>query len=82
MKEVEGRIEAVARLALELTARMEDEGIIIGPLFSEQLRRSVRPEEGSPAHLEIARQRLCELADALDAARDQRESSQPESRHD
>lgn len=67
--EIDGRIEAVGRMTLELAALLEDTHIIDGPSLSARLRDSVVPCDRSPAHLHIARRVLGEMANALDSAR-------------
>lgn len=72
--ELAGRIEAIGRSVLHLTAVLEDAGLIDGPRFSDGLRKSFRPGELSPPHLEAATKTLQEMADALDSARSWRQS--------
>jgi hypothetical protein len=67
--ELAGRIEAISRVVLHLAAALEEGGVIDGPLFTQQLRTSLRPRLDASAHLHGARARLLELADRLDDAR-------------
>ena len=70
--ELAGRIEALTKCVLHLVAELEDRSLIDGPAFSGQIRDCIRPREDSPDHLRVARQRLRELADVLDGARQAR----------
>lgn len=65
--ELAGRIDAVAKAMLQVTARLEMNGIIDGPQTSQAWRQAVRPGR-TTAHT-TSHRILQELADALDDAR-------------
>jgi hypothetical protein len=66
--ELAGRIDAVARGMLHLTAALEMKGVIDGPRLSDMWRNAARSARQTPALL--ASQRLLqELAGLLDEAR-------------
>lgn len=67
--ELRGACEAVARLALLLTAQLEDRGLIDGPALTKQLRETAAALTFPGEHREPARRRLMTLADDLDQAR-------------
>lgn len=67
--ELIGRFEALATAVMRLTARLEIDGIIDGPRFSQELRGSIAPDVSAPEYRHVARQRLHTLVDQLDAAR-------------
>lgn len=71
--ELAGRIEGVSRLVLNLTAALEDIGIIDGPRLSATLRECGLKQAGV-GHLQVAERTLGELAQALDDARSWRRS--------
>ncbi len=77
--ELAGRIEAVARLTLNLVAVLEDSGLMDGRAFASNIRNGLpRAEPGAEAHqeavLEAAACALQEMADSIDFARSQRQS--------
>lgn len=72
--ELAGRIEALSRVVLHMAAVLEERGIMDGPRFAEGLRSSLRPEPDADQVLHVARERLHELANGLDAARETRRS--------
>lgn len=74
--EVIGRFEALAKYMLQLTTALEDAGCIDGPAFSAALRGPARPVD-QLEHMRIARERLCSLADILDADRASRRRCLP-----
>jgi len=65
--ELAGRIDAVGKALLQVTARLEMNGVIDGPQISQAWRLAVRPGR-TPAHT-ASHRILQELADALDDAR-------------
>lgn len=70
--ELQGRIEAVSKFVLQLAAELEMNGLIDGPRFSERLRGRPRKED-QVEYIRIARRRLEDMVDALDAVRAERE---------
>jgi len=72
--ELAGRIDAVAKALLQVTARLEMNGVIDGPQLSRAWRQAVKPGQ-TPAHTASHRV-LLELADVLDDARRSRHRSQ------
>lgn len=66
--ELLGRLEALAKYVLQLTAELEMTGIIDGPRFSERLRGRERMED-QVEFVQIARERLAGMLNMLDAAR-------------
>ena len=72
--ELGARIEALARLALGLTAALEMQGIIDGPRFSSGLRSSLQPRPDSGPVFQLAEKRLHELVDQLDQMRSTRQT--------
>lgn len=73
--ELAGRLEATTKCVLHLIAQLEDRSLIDGPAFSGQIRDCIRPRPDSPEYLRIAKDRLNELADVLDCARQSRARS-------
>lgn len=69
--ELLGRIEALSKYVLQLTAMLEDAGCIDGPEFSDRLRGENRPVD-QIEYIRIGRERLGSMADTLDAAREVR----------
>ncbi len=79
--ELAGRIEAVARLAMNLVAEMEDAGFMDGERFAQRLRRGVpHPPAGASQYqqavLASAVQALLQMADSIDATRSRRQSQE------
>jgi len=65
--ELAGRIDAVGKALLQVTARLEMAGVIDGPQISQAWRQAVQPGR-TPAHT-TSHRILQELADVLDDAR-------------
>ena len=74
--ELLGRFEALAKYVLQLTAELEMQGLIDGPRFSDRLRGADRTDD-QLEYMRVARQRLSQLADALDQARETRNLRSP-----
>lgn len=74
--ELLGRFEALAKYVLQLTAELEMQGLIDGPRFSDRLRGADRMDD-QLEYMRVARQRLSQLADALDQARETRNLRSP-----
>lgn len=70
--ELAGRVEGVAQALLYLSAELEMKGFIDGPRLSRAWRKA-QPPNVLPV-METARVTLCELAQALDGARAQRQA--------
>lgn len=66
--ELVARIEAVSKFTLQLAAELEMTGLIDGPRFSERLRGPVRPHDQVES-VQLARERLADMASLLDSAR-------------
>lgn len=75
--EISGRLEALSRFVLQLTAALETNGQLDGPEFCRQLRDSSSIWPDHPEYMRIARQRVGELAVSLDLARTHRETPRP-----
>ena len=71
--ELAGRIEAVARLSLNLVAVLEDKGFMDGAVFAEALRTGIRAPEDSPV-LQAAQRTARQLAESIDSSRRFRQS--------
>jgi len=65
--ELAGRIDAVAKAMLQVTARLEMNGVIDGPQISQAWRQAGQPGR-TPGHT-ASHRILQELADVLDDAR-------------
>lgn len=74
--ELLGRIEALSKFALQLAAELEMQGLIDGPRFSARLRGEDRSDD-QVEYMRIARERLDQLADCLDLARERRSLACP-----
>jgi hypothetical protein len=75
-EELAGRIDAVAKAVLHLSAALEMRGVIDGPQLSGMWRNAARLAR--PTRPLLASQRiLAELADLLDEARRARQSRSP-----
>lgn len=74
--ELLGRLEALAKYVLHLTAALEDSGHIDGPRFSAALRGADRPVDQVDS-VRIARERLGSMAAVLDADRAARRQCGP-----
>jgi len=66
--ELLGRLEALAKYVLQLTAELEMAGIIDGPRFSGRLRGPERIADQFE-YVQVARERLAGMLNMLDAAR-------------
>lgn len=76
--ELSGRLEALARLVLNLVAELEDAGLMDGAAFAERNRNNLpRPAPGADerqqAVLNAAARTLRQMADSIDSARNHRQ---------
>lgn len=72
MNELAGRIEGMGRALMLLVARLEDDGIIDGPAYTESLRTTFVLRPDARPLLWSAKNAVERAADALDEARDWR----------
>lgn len=72
LNELAGRIDGVAQAVLRLTAQLEMDGFMLGPRLT-QAWREARPEHlALCVQLQASRKVLLQMAEQLDAARDNR----------
>lgn len=67
--ELAGRIQGLTDFILRLTATLEMDGLIDGPLLTGRLRQLADGRQFPHGHLEASKLALHQLADQLDAAR-------------
>ncbi len=72
--ELAGRIDGIGQALLRVTAALEMQGVIDGPLVSEGWRMAVRPHTVGSVRHHSAYTLLQDLADALEAARNSRQA--------
>jgi hypothetical protein len=72
LNEMSGRIEALGRMILHLSARLEDAGLIDGPAYCDGLRHSVVLREGASILMTAAHETLMRVAQSMDEAREWR----------
>jgi hypothetical protein len=72
--ELAGRIDGVGQALLRLTAALEMQGVIDGPLVSEGWRGAVRRHTAGSVRHHSAYKLLQALADSLEAARNSRQA--------
>jgi hypothetical protein len=74
--ELAGRIEAIGRALLRLTAELEMQRVIDGPRVSERWRQAVPDHKAAQSPvLHVAQDYLKRMADLLDDARQARQST-------
>jgi hypothetical protein len=69
-----GRIEALSRAVLQLTAALEVRGLIDGPHLSAMWQGAVKPRSSDTVTRQVAHSYLQELTALLDDARAHRQS--------
>ncbi|MCB8748344.1 hypothetical protein LHU53_15695 [Rhodoferax sp. U2-2l] len=73
--ELAGRIDGIGQALLRVTAALEMQGVIDGPLVAEGWRMAALPHTAGSVMHRSAYQMLQQLADALEAARSSRQAS-------
>ncbi len=73
--ELAGRIDGLGQALLRLTAALEMQGVIDGPLVSERWREAARGCPDDSTMHRSARKTLLQLAELLEDARSSRQSS-------
>lgn len=72
MNELAGRIEGMGRALMHLVARLEDDGVIDGPAYTNGLRQTFVLKPEASLLLWSAKNAVERAADALDEAREWR----------
>lgn len=72
--ELAGRIDAIGQALLRVTAALEMQGVIDGPLVSDGWRMAVQPRTAGNVRHNSAYKLLQELADSLESARNSRQA--------
>lgn len=72
LNDLAGRVEALGRMILHLTARLEDAGLLDGPSYTDGLRQSIVLQEGAGILMNSAQEALIRVSKAIDEAREWR----------